>query len=574
LYREDDTWFSDEQLAKVAPADTADPLESPIPTQMVSNGEYMPIPQTEQQKRVEARLKELSDHASKKLGMSRRRFLRTSGGMAASFLAMNEIFGRFFDVHPIEMFESEAFAASSVPPNLFVFDDQLHIVRSSRMGPGNQIRAIAMGMASPSSNPTNLPDELGGVNTPWNPDLLNRPFSISDWHLPAFIEQVYLQSQVTVGVLTNNNSAAIPNVGMPGTRPPKNVLESEAAEGLTAEQTMAARNFINEIAGSQRALGHGQLYMGIGNLDYMRWQIEELDPDCWKGYNIAAAAKVDFDPDSDMRRWRLDDEAVAYPTYELIASYRNHLKRRPGFFNLCVHKGLSTNAGPEPELGHPMDIPKAARDWPEFNFIIYHACIRPGFWVLNALNDIRSGRLRGGVPDILWSTEFAQLSAPFKNVYAEIGTTFASCVVTFPTVCAHLFGQWMKFMGEDHIVFGSDSVHYGSPQWQIEALWRFEIPDAMRKQWGYPELTKAAKRKILGGNSAKLYKIPPAAEASPNGKYRPVPLNYNALMDDELKRVMEFPGFTADNMSRMKKEYLASGALPHHTRYGWLRTRA
>jgi hypothetical protein len=370
LYREDDTWFSDEQLAKVAPADTADPLESPIPTQMVSNGEYMPIPQTEQQKRVEARLKELSDHASKKLGMSRRRFLRTSGGMAASFLAMNEIFGRFFDVHPIEMFESEAFAASSVPPNLFVFDDQLHIVRSSRMGPGNQIRAIAMGMASPSSNPTNLPDELGGVNTPWNPDLLNRPFSISDWHLPAFIEQVYLQSQVTVGVLTNNNSAAIPNVGMPGTRPPKNVLESEAAEGLTAEQTMAARNFINEIAGSQRALGHGQLYMGIGNLDYMRWQIEELDPDCWKGYNIAAAAKVDFDPDSDMRRWRLDDEAVAYPTYELIASYRNHLKRRPGFFNLCVHKGLSTNAGPEPELGHPMDIPKAARDWPEFNFII------------------------------------------------------------------------------------------------------------------------------------------------------------------------------------------------------------
>jgi hypothetical protein len=188
LYREDDTWFSDEQLAKVAPADTADPLESPIPTQMVSNGEYMPIPQTEQQKRVEARLKELSDHASKKLGMSRRRFLRTSGGMAASFLAMNEIFGRFFDVRPIEMFESEAFAASSVPPNLFVFDDQLHIVRSSRMGPGNQIRAIAMGMASPSSNPANLPDELGGVNTPWNPDLLNRPFSISDWHLPAFIE--------------------------------------------------------------------------------------------------------------------------------------------------------------------------------------------------------------------------------------------------------------------------------------------------------------------------------------------------------------------------------------------------
>ena len=154
-------------------------------------------------------------------------------------------------------------------------------------------------------------------------------------------------------------------------------------------------------------------------------------------------------------------------------------------------------------------------------------------------------------------------------MYAELGTTFASCVVTFPTVCAHLMGQLLKFMGEDRIVFGSDSVHYGSPQWQIEALWRFQIPEDIRTRWGYPELTEIAKRKIFGLNSARIYKLPVARELSSRSLYKPVPPNYNALMDDELKGVMEFPGFTNDNMSKLKQEYLASGALPHHTRYGF-----
>src|SRR2546430_12903367 len=77
----------------------------PIPTQIVSNGEYMPPPQTEGQKRVEARTLELADGAAKKLGMSRRQFLAGTGGMAAALLAMNEVFGRFFDVNPIDMFE-------------------------------------------------------------------------------------------------------------------------------------------------------------------------------------------------------------------------------------------------------------------------------------------------------------------------------------------------------------------------------------------------------------------------------------------------------------------------------------
>jgi hypothetical protein len=43
-----------------------------------------------------------------------------------------------------------------------------------------------------------------------------------------------------------------------------------------------------------------------------------------------------------------------------------------------------------PKFGNPEDLVKAATDWPQFNFIIYHSCIRPSFWVLEALQDIEN----------------------------------------------------------------------------------------------------------------------------------------------------------------------------------------
>lgn len=584
-WEDDHGLLSEEQIAKCARADEAEgPFRSPVPTRQVSNGEYMPILQTEEQQQVEARIQELADSASKKLGVSRRKFLASTGGMAAAFLAMNEIFGRFFNVSPVEMFEPEAYAATRVPRNLFVFDDQLHIVRGSRPTTGRTLRAIAQGPSIATQftppltqnpfNPTGLLDERGEAWGVWNPALVGMPLSPATFQIVQFIKDLYLDSQVTVGLLSNV-TATLPDIGggLPGGA--TSVEEARPFEILTARQTAAARNFINEIAGSTRMLAHGLLYVGKGNLDYIQEQIDENEPDSWKGYNITFAAKVDTDPSSRMRRWRHDDEEVAYPTFELISQNQKRLKaKKPGLGNICVHKGLAPGPPDSAERGHPSDMPKAAADWPNLNFITYHSCIQPAFFDRQSLDEIRSGSLRGGVPDIKWTTEYAQLVAPFPNCYAEIGTTWASSVITFPTVAAHIMGQLMKYLGQNRIVFGSDSVWYGSPQWQIEALWRFEIPEAMRKKYGYPELTQAAKRKILGLNSARLYGIPGAAEPADQGRYRPVPENYEALIPDDLKTLLEFPGFTADNLSKMKETYVAMGAEPSNTRYGWIRTKA
>ena len=60
-------------------------------------------------------------------------------------------------------------------------------------------------------------------------------------------------------------------------------------------------------------------------------------------------------------------------------------------------------------------------------------------------------------------------------------------------------------MGVGHVIWGTDSVWYGSPQWQIEAFRRLEIPEDLQKKHGFAPLGKAdgaVKAAILGGNSA------------------------------------------------------------------------
>jgi len=648
--REEDAWLSDEQLERCAPAET-EPFQGPVPTRMISNGEYMPHPQTEKQRHVEERVKELADKASKKLGISRRQFLESAGGLAASFLAINEVFGQnFFKVQPVEMFEPAAAAENGPPKNLFVFDDQTHIVRSSTNSP-QSLRALAQGPGSVSTgagfSPATTPpfgnpfngrggnpagfDELGSPWTPWNPAQLGPDFPPNpgpattvqgEFHLGQYINRLYLESQTSVSIISNANIALFSAPGEPVARPAREISESLQAEILTGWQTGQCRDYINALAGSTRALAHGQIYPGIGNLadpmfgDYTQWQIENMQPDSWKGYNVAFAASAA--PGAPFARWRLDDEVIAYPTYRVIAKNKDQLKKHPGFFNICIHKGLSANGtqpgGPNniPDFGNPDDIVKAATDWPQFNWIMYHSCFRPSFWDLQALIDIenRAGSMAPTVlvdsdgrtfPNIRWSTQFAQIAggkyvagaeptstspSSFKrlpNVYAELGTTMASMIVTFPTVWAHLIGQLLYYMGQNNILFGSDSLWYGGPQWQIEAFWRSQIPESIRQRWGYPQLTEGAKRQILGLNSAQLYGLAPATPRYVDGGlpgYAAAPeLQPGGYMDSVLRGpgyptpVMPASLLPNDRFAMLKRSAEDMRLGRSNMRFGWMRTR-
>jgi predicted TIM-barrel fold metal-dependent hydrolase len=616
---------------------------------MVSNGEYMPYPQTDDQKHVEHRVKELAGEAAKKLGQSRRQFLMGTGGLAAAFIAMNEVHGKTFDVDRVEMYEPAAYAERGVPRDLFVFDDQTHIIRTSMSSP-NALRALAQGPGPASSaagfkyNPFNGtggnakgPDEFGNPWPDWDPTQLFAAFppnpgpattAAGQFALGEYILRMYLQSQVSASIISNANFALIVPPGGGTPRPAKNIKEDLQAEILTGWQTSQCRDFINHLAGSRRAFSHGQLYPGVGNLEdknfgnYTQWQIDFCQPDSWKGYNIAFAASR-F-PGSEFMQWALDDEVLAYPMYAVIdVNGSRQLPKHPGFFNLCVHKGLQSDmsqpGGPNntPQNGNPDDIVKAATDWPQFKFIIYHSCIRPAFWDLQALLDIlnepgsmKPTTLRDSdghrVPNIRWSTQFAQICGGkyvrgaeptsrspsshhrLPNVYAELGTTMASMITIFPTVFAHLIGQMLYYMGSENIVFGSDSMWYGGPQWQIDALWRFQIPERIRERWHYPPLTHRDKRNILGLNSARLYRLPTVPVGTHGSPYRRGRLpEYKEHMrpGSHIDKVLHGPGYPTpihrvdavpqlpnDNITRVKKEYAASGGMRSNTRLGWIRT--
>jgi uncharacterized protein len=110
--------------------------ETPLPTRLVSNEEFPPLPQTTAQREVEARILADAARLAPGLGLSRRSFLRTSGGMATSLLAMNAVFGRFFDVLPVEAAEPAAFQERTGAP-FFIFDVQVHYV-SAGYDPNNE----------------------------------------------------------------------------------------------------------------------------------------------------------------------------------------------------------------------------------------------------------------------------------------------------------------------------------------------------------------------------------------------------------------------------------------------------
>jgi uncharacterized protein len=133
--------------------------------------------------------------------------------------------------------------------------------------------------------------------------------------------------------------------------------------------------------------------------------------------------------------------------------------------------------------------------------------------------------------------------AGLKNIYMELGSTFGQLVTTNPTACAHLLGQMIGAFGVDHVLWGTDSIWYGTPQWQIEAFRRFEMPASLVEKHRYAPLTRGEKEQIFGLNAARVFGVDVTA------KRNEIPKDY---------------------LSRMKMAYLDEGSRPSHRWYGWV----
>ena len=99
---------------------------------------------------------------------------------------------------------------------------------------------------------------------------------------------------------------------------------------------------------------------------------------------------------------------------------------------------------------------------------------------------------------------------PNENVYVALGGVWAELIAR-PTEAAHVLGKLLLHIGEDNVLWGTQSMYYGGPAPQIEAFRAFKIPEALRTRYGYPELTLSRKAKILGLNAARLLCLRPQA---------------------------------------------------------------
>jgi hypothetical protein len=174
---------------------------------------------------------------------------------------------------------------------------------------------------------------------------------------------------------------------------------------------------------------------------------------------------------------------------------------------VCAHKGISGGAatgwdGPS----SPKDVGPAAKALPELTFIIYHSGYEPreGEQEEGPYSEATSHL---GTNRLLKSLKDAGIG-PGENVYAELGTTWY-LLMAHPREAAHVMGKLLSTFGEDNILWGTDSMFYGSPQPLIDAFRAFHIPEEYREVYGYPQLTPTAKEKILGLNAARLYGMDP-----------------------------------------------------------------
>jgi len=469
----------------------------PIPTQLVSNEEFAPLPQTRDQVLVESAVSALSRQAAKQLGMTRRDFLRTSGGTAAALLAMNSVFGRFFDIFDSELFEPSAFAEQQGSP-YFIFDVQTHYV-SSHYDP-TDAEDKRQGAVS-KSGLLSLRRRIREAGL--NPRLASDHGTIDDLSWQNFVKEVFLDSETSIGLISTP----------PGPYPQEAVVPpSEMAH---------IRDEVNRVAGSQRMLAHGLAtpQLGRADLEFMAMQAETLKVEAWKCYTGSC-------PKGFEHGWWMDDERIAYPMLEQA--------RKLNVRRVCVHKGLPL--GPVPDYNHPKDLIKAAKDFPDIDFLVYHSGLRSAA----SVDDIFAKT--GEIP---WTTEFCRMKKAepkIQNIYMELGSTFGQLVTTHPLICAHLLGQIIEAFGVDHVLWGTDSIWYGTPQWQVEALRRFQIPDQLVEKHRYKPLTRDVKERIFGLNAARLFGVDVTA------KRTEVPKDY---------------------LGKIRMSYLEEGPEPSHRVYGW-----
>ncbi len=429
----------------------------PVKLDSTTNGEYAPIPLAPVHRAARHAAMEAATANARRLGIGRRQFLVSASGAATTLLAMNTAYARagltggFFDVPRVAALE-EPVARGVVEGDEFIFDVQGHFVNPS----GAWLERLPAGAkplrgftSEPRCKPHEGPGDLDYLRC-IGPD--------------QFVKDVFMDSDTDLMVLSF-------------------VPSTEEGEPLKIEEAVATARVVEQLEGTHRLYIHGRVNPNqAGDLERMDELAEHYKVAAWKTYTQWGPDRKGF--------WMYDEPGIA-----MIEK-----ARRLGVRNIAIHKGLSF--GPQSyEHSTCRDIGRVAKRYPDVNFLIYHS----GF-VADAKEGPYEPARSDGV-DALVTSLLENGIRPGSNVYAELGSTWRLCMRD-PDTAAHVLGKLIKYCGESNVLWGTDSIWYGSPQDQIQAFRTFQISPELRDRYGYAELTPALRAKIFGLNALRIYPVP------------------------------------------------------------------
>lgn len=449
----------------------------PIKLDSTSNGEFVPIPLQGKEQFARNTALDAVDQAARRTGSKRREFLRTGCAAAATLLAFNRV----------NTAQGATGGFFDLPPES-AFDTD---AAAETLGDREFIFDVQGHYLPPNLAQTLKPQCEA------DHDQLGRDY-MGCIGAENFIKDVFLDSDTDLMALS-----FIPS--------------SKADEPISIEEADVTRQMVDELEGDQRLLLHGRCNPNQpGDLELMDELAEKWGVAAWKCY-------TQYGPNN--QGFFLSDEDSGIPFIEKA--------RKLGVRNICVHKGIPFG---RQSYEHSLcdDIGVVARAYPDVNFLIYHSGYVPG-QPEGPFNPARNE----GVDSLIKSMVDNEVP-PNSNVYAELGSTWRFLSMRDPESAAHTLGKLFRYVGQDNVLWGTDSVWYGSPQDQIQAFRSFQISPELRDAHGYPEITPSLRAKVFGLNACKPYNI----------------------SSEEVLRVA-----ANDRISRSKAEY-ANNPQPHFQTYG------
>jgi hypothetical protein len=458
-------WFD----GAVGARDDADP-GLPLKLWPCSNGEFLPPPLDDLRTEAMRRARAAAEEHARRYRWSRRRFLLSSAGMVAGLAALESC------SNDRSRSTGTTRGGTFRVPESAITDPEEATTTVHTTRPTSAEQTIS---STPDDTATTTapPDEdvvvdvqthflesgdfgLGFPQSSCGEANPGDCFSAEYWR-----DLVLAQSDTRVAVIS-----AVPVVADP--------------DPLSVEAMERGRALAAELCGDGHVLIQGHAVPDVGPIEAAAEAMEEVAAahtlSAWKVYTHSPSG------------WFLDDHDADAPA---IGQRFLDACRVTGVPTIAVHKGLS---GGNP-YASPVDIGPAAAANPDLRFLVYHS----GYETAHTEGPYDP---EGPGVDRLVRSVIDAAIGPGGNVYAELGSTWRR-VMGNPDEAAHVLGKLLVALGPERVLWGTDSIWYGSPQDQIAAFRAFEITPAFQEQFGYPALTPEVKRRILGRNAVELLDI-------------------------------------------------------------------